>query len=121
MHLLPFISLTAQLSVCSSTVDSPKYRFRDCKPAFCELISKDNSVTVQQGKLQKLPTEKSNVKVRVAPVIISNVSDIVQFSYNLINTDQNIFEQPNMVLISHSILGQNYENFCQMTGKSQQL
>ena len=65
------------------------------------MISKDNSVTVHQGKLQKLPTEKSNVKVGVAALIMNNISDIVQFIYNLSNADQNIFEQPNMVLKSH--------------------
>ena len=65
------------------------------------MISKDTSVTVHQGKLQKLPTEKSNVKVGVAPVIMSNITDIVQVIYNHSNADQNIFEQPNMVLKSH--------------------
>ena len=80
-----------------------KFCFRGCKPIFCEIISKANSVTVHQGKLQKQPTEKSNVKVGVTPVIMSNISDIVQYIYNLSNADQNIFEQPNMVLKSHEL------------------
>ena len=67
------------------------------------MISKDNSVTVHPGKLQKIPTEKSNVKVGVAALIMNNISDIVQFIYNLSNADQNIFEQPNMVLKSHEL------------------
>lgn len=71
------------------------------------MISKDTSVTVHQGKLQKLPTEKSNVKVGVASVTMSSISDKVQFIYNLSNADQNIFEQPNMVLKSHV----NYTNY----------
>ena len=71
------------------------------------MISKDNSVTVHQGKLQKLTTEKSNVKVGVASVTMSSISDKVQFIYNLSNADQNIFEQPNMVLKSHV----NYTNY----------
>ena len=80
----------------------PRNVFRDCKSTFCELLYKDNLLTIYHCNLWKLATEILKVKIGVAPVIMSNIFVMAHSSYNLRN-ERKISIQPNMTLKQYPI------------------
>ena len=62
--------------------------YNDNVSSFQELLLKDNSVTIHNRNLQFLVTEMFKVKLGISPVILNNVFESRDCSYNLRNITQ---------------------------------
>ena len=59
--------------------------FQDHNPTFEELLAKDGSFKIHERNLLRLLIEIFKVKMKLAPEIINEVSDIIESPYPLIN------------------------------------
>ena len=59
--------------------------YRDYKATFCELLSKDKSVTIHQRNLKLLATEIFKTKNELNPKIMEELFTFKNVDYNLLN------------------------------------
>ena len=96
--------------------------YRDYKCTFCEILAKDNSLTIYHSNLQKLATGIFNVKVGTELVIMSNVFDIVDCSCNLRNKTKFISKKIHTTKYGTEtvpLIGPKNGTFCQTNTKFQ--
>lgn len=96
--------------------------YKDYKSTFCEILAKDNSLTIYHGNLQKLATGIFNVKVGTELVIMSNVFDIVDCSRNLRNKTKFISKKIHTTKYGTEtvpLIGPKNGTFCQTNTKFQ--